>query len=112
MGWDRDGTITIPNGQTKSAPYILYDRNSMGPVAVLLIAPETLPETVTVCCPRTSDPATEAKLQDGGTDLVITADEAIQIIEITARSIMLVASGAVAADRVFEVHANNITARP
>ena len=111
MGWDRDGLITIASGQTKSSAYALTDRNAMGPVALLIIAPETLPETVTVCCPRIGG-TTEAKIQDGGTDLVIAADEAIQIIEITARSIILVAGGAVAADRVFEVHANNIGMRP
>lgn len=95
-------TLTIANGQTESPALDLQAVFPAGKLSLLIIAPATLPETVT---PRVSGTTagTHHALQSGGSDITLPAAKSTTIDPLVAGSLKLVAGGAVAADRAFEI---------
>jgi len=92
-------TLTIANGQTLSSALDLNTYGTRYVRRVLVLAPATLPESVTL---RVSmDDSTYFTLQSGGSDITFPADKATQINGFQCRYVKLLAGVAVAADRVF-----------
>lgn len=104
MGF-RNTTLTIANGATLSEELSLQPQSVRRRVTLMLIAPNTLPESVTIRVRRVVAAATTeaGMLQSGGSDIALPAGRATVIDPLTAASIQLVAGGAVAAERVFQV---------
>jgi hypothetical protein len=99
MRWEQT-TLTITNGSTLS-PAIDLDAN-YGPRyvrRVLILAPTSLPETITVLV--SLDNTTYVTLQSGGSDITIPQGKGTQINGFQARYLKLQAGSAVGADRVF-----------
>ncbi len=92
-------TLTIASGETESAALHVGGRNT-----IVIGAPATLPETVTL---HTSlDGTTYQEHQSNGIDITIGAGKNVSVHPLTVHSIKLVAGGAVAAARAFTVRRN------
>jgi len=99
MRWEQT-SLTITSGGTLT-PALDLDAN-YGPHyvrRVLILAPATLPETVTVLV--SIDDVTYVTLQSGATDIAVPQGKGTQINGFQCRYLKLQASGAVGANRVF-----------
>lgn len=94
-------TLTIASGQTASSAF-WFSADSK-PMHLLIIAPETLPETVKLAVERQADES-YATLQSGGSDITIAADKAVIVSPVMGRKMRLEAGTAVAANRAFEIY--------
>ena len=95
-------TVTILSGGTASAEVDLDTFNAVKYVRrVLIQSPSTLPESVTMQV--SVDGTNFATLQSGAADITFPAAKATQINGFMVQKFKLVAGGAVAADRVFQV---------
>lgn len=95
-------TITISNGQTDSAEITLHGANGARALTLNFISPASLPETVNI---ELGDGASGnyGRLQSGGTDITLSAGKCTVVDSIVAVTLKLVATGAVAADRTFQM---------
>ena len=100
-----DQTLTISNAGTDSP--IIAPLELAPAVSIIIIAPATLPETVTVRVARRST-GTFTVLQTNAVDVVMAAGKATQITVVGGVYWKLVSGAGVAADRVFEVVVNKI----
>lgn len=98
MLW-HETTLTIASGQTLSPALDLTSYGTRYVRRVLLIAPATLPESVTVLV--STDDSTYATLQSGAADIVLPAGKATQINGFQTKWLKLQAGGAAGADRTF-----------
>lgn len=95
-------TLTILGGQTESPEFDLrISVNAPLAVNLLIIAPATLPETITIRV--TIDGTTYGTLQSGAADIVLPAGKATQVQNVTAQKFKLVAGAAVGVDRLFHI---------
>ena len=94
--------ITIVNATTTSAAIDLRAVGSIRLLALGITAPATLPEVVNIEI-SVDDGTTYARLQSGGADIAIAAAKAVEVTELVATHLRLVAAVAVAADRVFKI---------
>lgn len=101
-------TLTILSGQTESAELDLAGTNIRGPIGLLIVSPATLAETVHLVI-STTLAGNFGRLQSGGADVVLAAGKATQFSFVTGRVIKLKATGAVAADRTFNLMGNRFT---
>lgn len=102
----RIGQLTIPNGQSDSPGISTLDplaRPGVGSsVGLLIAAPATLPETITVeILPFGS--ATWRTLQSAGADVTIAAGKAVVIAPTPFADLRLHSGVAVAGDRTFDI---------
>ena len=104
----RDTTLTILSGATESET-LDFGGPMRGPVGIHIVAPATLPETVNPMTAKAGAGAVFGILQSGGTDITLAAGKATQITFLTGRQLKLKATGATAADRVFEISANRFS---
>jgi hypothetical protein len=95
-------TVTILSGATVSQEVDLTAEGSRHFVGLMLTAPGTLPETVTVQT-ATKVGGVYGNFQSAGVDVTIGAGKSVQITDLVAGGLKLVAGGAVAADRVFQI---------
>ena len=93
--------ITILSGQTLSPALDLDPTHYRLVRRILVIAPATLAESVTVLV--STDNVTYGTLQSGGSDITFPAGKATQINGFQCRYIKFQAGGAVAADRTFDL---------
>jgi hypothetical protein len=101
----KNQTLSIANGGTDSA---VVEALPLAPaVSVLIMAPATLPETVTVQVAE-KPTGTFVDLQTNGSDVVLTAAKATQITVMGGACWRLHAGSAVAAARDFRVIVNRI----
>ena len=106
--WRTTTTLTIASGQTASEVLDFGNTESFGSVAkkrkyiVLIIAPAVLAETVNPHVARVAG-GTYGILRSSGTAIALAACNADQLYPIVCGAMKLVATGAVAADRVFNV---------
>jgi hypothetical protein len=100
-----DRTLTIANGATDSP---IIEALELAPaISIIIIAPATLPETVNVKVARRSS-GTFTTLQTNAVDIVMAAGKATQITVLGGVNWKLVAGGAVAGARDFEIVVNRI----
>lgn len=103
----RIGQLTIPAGGTASPALstLQFSRAGVGSaVGILIAAPATLPESVSVqVLPAGS--SEWRVLQSGGVDVTVAAGKAIVLSPAPFNDIRLLAGAAVAADRTFDVDA-------
>ncbi len=92
-------TITIASGQTLSAALDLDTYGVRYIRRLLVLAPATLPESVTLSV--SMDNSTYFTLQSGAADIVFPAGKATQVNGFLCRYIKMLAGGAVASDRLF-----------
>ena len=98
--------LTIPNGQTTSN--VLTKRNLQQARSLVIGAPATLPETVSIEVAFVDGtPANWQQLQSNAADIIIAADKAVVLTHVPFVQLRLVAGGAVAADRIFSVNADD-----
>lgn len=96
-------TMTIANGTSTSDITIDFTKVFRRVRSIVIYAPATLPETVTVEVAE-NDSGTFKPLQSNGTDVTLTAGKATPITNIGFGSMKLVStSGNVAVDRVFTI---------
>jgi hypothetical protein len=95
-------TLTIANTQTTSPAVSLSAIGTIRLLALSITAPAVMAETVNIEI-STDDAVTFARLQSGGADIALVAAKAIQLTELVATHLRLVAGAAVAADRVFKI---------
>jgi len=98
----RDTTLTIVNGQAASPALDLAAIFPAGKLSLLIIAPGTLPETVTVRVAKATGD-THTALQSGAQDITLPAGKATQLDPLVAGSLQLVAGGNVGGDRAFQI---------
>ena len=94
-------SLTIVSGQTLSPALDLDTYGKRYVRRLLVLAPATLPETVTLAV--SVDDVTYATLQSGAADIIFPATKATQINGFQVRYIKMQAGGAVAADRTFSL---------
>lgn len=92
--------LTILNGQTESGIADLRAAPYQGLTHLVFYAPATLPETVTLHS-ATDPTAVFGAHQSGGTDITLAAGKRTTVDIRGIGALRLVASAAVAADRVF-----------
>lgn len=104
MAEPRAQTLTITSGTDASPAMDLGGQAARRIFALLIMAPLTLPDTVTVqVAPRGS--STWRTLQSNGNDVTLAAAKATPITSISSSQLRLKASANVAADRVFDIEA-------
>ena len=101
MSW-RDTTLTILSGATESAELNLAADGTRWGKDLVFFSPGTLPETVKVHLARVVG-GTYAILEVGGSDVALVANKAQLLTGLAAGALKLVATGAVAANRVFTI---------
>jgi hypothetical protein len=101
MADPRVATITIPSGQTASAPLRLEDLAARHSFDAMLIAPATLPETTKVQVSMSPTELVWVDLQSAGVDVTVIASKATALVGVTAGALRLATGTAVGADRVF-----------
>lgn len=94
--------LTILNGQTSSGQLSLILNTDRELIAVTILSPTTLPETVNVQV-STAIGGTYRTLQSDGVDIVLPANKATTITHLVAGSLKLLAGAAVGGDRAFDV---------
>jgi hypothetical protein len=99
------GTFVIANGGTTSNEISLRYIKSLG-----IVAPATLPETVTVQVKPHND-ANFRALSSGGSDVTVGAGKAIALEFLPFEKIRLVSGVNAAAERTFQVSAIEDTGR-
>lgn len=99
-------TLTIPNGAQASNELNLVGSMSRGVIAMEILAPLTLPETVSLQSSIASG-GNFRTLQSGGVDITIAAGKVLQLTEVTSMILRLASATPVGADRVFDVVGNN-----
>lgn len=98
--------VTIASGQTDSPVIDLHHWNYHHITALLIVAPTTLPETVTVHATAALGGTYQPYQQLTGTDLTLPAAKARKLDPVGhIAALKLIAGGAVAADRDFEISA-------
>jgi hypothetical protein len=97
--------LVIPAGGTRSN--VLTGSSLAGIESLAIFAPDVLDATVTftVQVAHVASPAAGdwADLQSGGTDVTLTADNAVVISSLPFEALSILASAAVAAERRFRV---------
>ena len=103
--------LTILSGQLAS-PTVQASDLGLKPffgslVSLIIVAPDTLPETITLAVSAKKAPSASdlQVLSIGGTDITIPAGKATEVPVGGIRSFRLEAGGATAANRVFQVSA-------
>lgn len=100
------GPLTIESGQTSSATSIGYEILRQYD-ELIIYAPATLAETVN---PQVSYDGTNFRvLRSGGSSVAVAANGADVVLMSAFKALRLTATGAVAAQRAFQVHGIVIT---
>lgn len=97
-----DTTLTIANGQTESPELDVAAQFPAAKLTVVIMAPATLPEVVTIKTAKNTGGG-YGVAQSGGSDIGLTAGKNATINPLLAGALKLVANGAVGADRVFQI---------
>jgi len=93
-------TMTIASGATTSASINLNLHGGRQPNTFIIVAPSTLPETINIDLTVNSQ---AGLLQSGGSDIIIPAGRATQVLNVSGDSFTLRATASVAAERTFEL---------
>lgn len=101
--------LIIPAGQTLSNEQDANEDGYRGPMTLTIISPQSFPETVTLQICGTLEDFVEQ--QSAGADITLPQHKATTVMIASAKRIRLLANGAVAADRIFEVLWNVVTER-
>lgn len=96
------GTLQIANTATESAILDFTTGEHAWVKDMIVVAPDTLPETVTIHVAKDSTGNFNA-LQSGGTDITLPVAKATHVGPVAYRFLKLVAGVAVAADRDFDL---------
>ena len=94
-------TLTIPSGGTDSEVFGMGTYGNRQTIEMAIIAPATLPETVTVQVAGAL--GNYADLRTGGTDITLAARKCDFITVISCENLRLHAGSATGGDRVFEI---------
>lgn len=89
-------SVTIPSGQTRSAPINLPNCAGM-----VVLAPTTITGVITVEIEPVPGGSTFSTLSSGGSDITIPAGRAVVLTIVGFRQLRLASSAAEAADRTF-----------
>lgn len=98
-------TLTIASGQTESPALDLQALAARQPLMINILAPATLPESVNLRIAPTAGGVYRTQQSDG-VDIALAQSKATMVTQIVAGGMKLVAGGAVAANRTFDIIIN------